>query len=328
MITNESPNQVKNTPKAAPVKPPKKKEEGKSSNKWIAFLITTLIALGGAGYLFYENMEVKTAIEKAKAEKDAILLEKTKLLNDLDEKEKELRAQIGESRQKDSLITIYLTEIDDQRNKIRGLKSDRNALISLRNEKKKLQARVQQQEFTIDSLNRMLIALNAQLVSSDSMSDFYKERIAQLEAANGDLNKKVEMGSQLRVESAELTPQRKGSKGKFELSKSIKKANRLMLTFEIGENKIASAGERTFYVRISDPKGKLLENNESGTFQNADHNLSFPYTKMTTVNFSNSSQKVEMPVEIPVKQVYPAGNYNMEFYCDGYLCGVKKVALK
>ncbi len=96
-------------------------------------------------------------------------------------------------------------------------------------------------------------------------------------------------------------------------------------TFTIGENAIASSGQRVVYMQIIDPDGKTLQGRSGGTVP----------TESGTVVFSakREIQYVNKAIDLSIFYDFNGeepikGNYKVKIFCDGQMIGTDSFTLK
>lgn len=217
--------------------------------------------------------------------------------------------------------------LQDQRHKADSL------LDCLKNEKRANYAKIKKYERelstlrgtlqgfvrTIDSLNR----LNKKLVGENLK---YRGELSKLRTATEaaketatELNDKIVRGSVIKARNIELRAVNSRQK---EVQKA-KQANRLITTFVLAANDLATPGERTVYVRIVSPDGYDLSTPQGPTIEFEGSRVSY-----------SASRKVDYDCnDLDVSVVYEctgliAGQYTVMVYMDGHLVGSNVIILK
>jgi len=298
------------------------------SNSTIAFMITTLICALACGYLFYDNSQMSKNNLQQLTKVDSLVVIKGTLDKEIAGLKTELNQFSGKNTELEKAIAEAKSDLSTKEIKIKRLVAENASVARLQREVKELRILKENHLKKIKELEEKVAYLNIQ---NKELTELNKELINQVHALEEKimvLEKKVLLGSIIKTENALIIGEKKSKNGMFVPTK-LKKAERLLITFDLDENKVADPGEKTFYIRVLNPSGKLIENASSGTFTNADNNLSMPYTSMHKVSYNNTKQKVILPVDLNSEsKEHPKGTYNVEFYCNGYISGVKKLQIR
>src|SRR5262249_51578398 len=119
------------------------------------------------------------------------------------------------------------------------------------------------------------------------------------------------------------------SNDKYSETALAKRTNKVQVCFDLLENKIAKAGDKTLYLRILTPDGKVMGNRSGGSsaFKKPGSDEEVMYSSMQTVTYNNTKQNVCLAYE-EAERIYPKGNYTAEVYTDGSMSGTTTFILK
>lgn len=145
------------------------------------------------------------------------------------------------------------------------------------------------------------------------------QNIQSVQQSNKVLSERMTLAEKLNVTGLSLTPLNK--KGRTE--KNVTKARQLMVTFTIPQNNSTPVGEKTIYLRITNPEGTLLGGGGNFTFEDA----SLEATARKTIEYAGD--------EIPGVNIYwdvnttlTPGDYTVELFADNYRLASRKFTLK
>lgn len=303
----------------------RKENGGGSKGALVAFILTTLLFLGASGYLYYDNTRIKKEMEAQRLKIESLNIMKRDLEKTITTFQEDIRQWEGKHQTLSEEVADANSKLEEKEAAIKNLirknsdtKKIKSELEALKAEKENFLRTISELEAKLSELTLENDALKARAVQLD-------QQITTLQQRNAMLEKKVEVASALKTNNVIVIGEKKGKKGYTPTT--LKKAERLLITFDLMENKVAEPGDKNIYITVTNPSGKVLENAGSGTFTNKESNIAMPYTLVHQVNFSNSEQKEKVPVDIAKEDKKP-GNYTIEFYCDGVLCGIKKLAIK
>lgn len=295
-------------------------------SKWIALAVTASMMLGGSGYLYYDNNQIKELNESQKVELNVLSEAKSNLQNEVALMQEQLEHYKGKNRELDNMVTSAAKEIAEKEHKIKKLIASNASLKKIQSEFYTLRKTNEKNIKRMKELEEKLSALSLENQSLRSDNAELKEKLSELEERNLYLERKVSVASALKVENASVLGEKKAKNGSYAKT-NLKKADRFLVTFDVLENKVTEPGEKIIYIRVVDPQGNLVKNYESGNFTNADENMEMSYTQKLLVDYGNAKQTINVPVMLNGQQ-HAKGNYQIEFYCEGNFCGIKKVKLK
>lgn len=132
-------------------------------------------------------------------------------------------------------------------------------------------------------------------------------QVSETETANRELSQTVAIAKKLTITSMSFNAYNK--KGKTE--KNVTKAKSLGATFTISPNATASAGMKTFYMRIISPEGTLLGG--GGSFSAGGQSLQA--TASRQVEYANDEMQVSIYWDVNTTLI--PGDYTVDIYCDG-----------
>ena len=134
-----------------------------------------------------------------------------------------------------------------------------------------------------------------------------------------ELDNKVRAGSVIRARDIRLVPLNANSK---EVTR-VRNAARLRADFVLTANELAVPGGKTVYVRILSPDGYVLTTEEQPTFSFEGERLT--YSASRDVDYQNEDLAVGIYYN---SSGFTAGTYEVQLYCDGYLIGTSRIALR
>ena len=189
--------------------------------------------------------------------------------------------------------------------------SDAREIARLKKELATCRAVIRSYVLEIDSLNR----LNQNLTAENTrMKGQYAEATRQIEGLNADkqsLSEKVAIAAQLDATGISMTLKNKRGKA----TKRLKRCKTIQVSFNIAKNVTAASGNKTVYVRITTPTGKVLS--AGGTFPYENKNLQYSMRK--TVEYTGNETSVS--TYWTVNEFLSEGTYNVSIFADGNMIG-------
>jgi len=150
-----------------------------------------------------------------------------------------------------------------------------------------------------------------------------------VESLSKNLEATVSTASALKSEYFKVASYKRKNNGNYTVTSLAKRTHKLEICFDILENKIARAGEKTVYLKVTEPGGKPIGNRStgSGSFKTAGGE-EMMYAASATVNYTGERQNLCINYEEQQDKMFPAGTYLIEVYIDGNLSGASSYVLK
>jgi hypothetical protein len=218
-------------------------------------------------------------------------------------------------------------DIDAKRERIEELikeaakhKGDATIISKLKKETQTLRSIMQSYVRTIDSLNTLNQTLVAEKKTVLKQLGSEKEKQSILIKEKDELKSTIAKGSILSCFniSAKAVLYKRGGKKESETNKA-RKTEKIKVSFSLGENKIAKAGEKTIYVRIMTPDGKELAKSYGDNCRFNFNQSSGYFAGRETLNYANAELIGVTYCE--GQGEYVPGNYIIEITCDGVVIG-------
>ncbi len=325
-----------------------------SKQKLVAIATMVIVALlASNAYFWYKYNQSSTQVEK----QDKHITEVEQLKADLEKQfydaQKELDELKGENEQLDLVIEEQKNTLAEQKAKISRLigsgkvtKQDLEAaraqltdmlvqrdqmiaeINTLKNDKEAL---TQQAVRLTEEKTVLQTEIEAEKVINMELNDAKATLVSQkedLEKEKEDLTKKVNIGSVIKVDDLEVTGWKIRKSGKPVKKKYAKNIDRLTICFTPESNELAASGNEQFYIRLINPIGETLanENMGSGIFKNQKTDEDVRYTSIEEFEYNRTSQQRCMDWEPSI--ALHKGEYQIEIFNKGYLSGINTFALK
>ncbi len=300
-------------------------KDRKNMVRWISILAVLLLLAVLAVVFMSISHSREAAEQKQQIEQLQLANEQIQLANEYDALNNEFAQYENQTSllANDSIVQKYsaaraqveklLQELKNEKNKsaaqINKLKGEIATLKGiLRNYVEQINA-LSQENQELRSENQQVKARNQQL----------SQNIQSVQESNKVLNERMTLAEKLNVTGVALTPLNK--KGKKE--KNVTKARQLMVTFTIPQNNSTPVGEKTIYLRITNPEGTFLGGGGSFSFEGA----SLEATARKAIEYAGD--------EIPGVTIYwdvnttlTPGDYTVELFADNFRLASRKFTLK
>lgn len=173
---------------------------------------------------------------------------------------------------------------------------------------------------TIDSLGTLNKTLVVEKNNVLKELDNEKGKTTSLSKEKEDLQATIQKGSILSCFNivAKGVKFKSGGKKEVETTKASR-AEKIKVSFSLGENKIAKPGEKTVYVRIVTPDGKEMAKSYDDNYRFTFNRSSGYFAGKESLNYANAEISGVTYCEGQGELV--AGNYIIEITCDGAVIG-------
>ncbi len=301
-------------------------QENKKKRGGIVLLIIISLLIITNGYTAWLLYNEKTKIVEQKIVTEKVIVERDNVKSDL----------LALKSDFESLKTTngaMQAEIDEKKAKIEELikeaekhKGDPYIIAKLRKETETLREIMKGYVKTIDSLNTLNQTLVAEKKTVLKQLDEEKEKQNVLTKEKEELKTTIAKGSILTCFNinAKGVSVKRGGKKIVETSKA-RKADKIKVSFSLGENKIAKSGEKTVYIRIITPDGKEMAKNYDDNYKFTFDKSSGYFAGKETLNYANTEISGVTYCEGQGELV--PGNYIIEITCDGVIIGSSNLKL-
>jgi uncharacterized coiled-coil DUF342 family protein len=289
----------------------------KGAMLWVVLLLLSV------GLNIYQWVNRTTVVNTFEQKVDTLVYERVNVEKELADAKSELEKYRGISSNLDSLLNEAQGKIDEQSKKIRQLGASSKSSKELN---KELSAQLADLQVLRDEyLGRIdsLLMMNKQLTAE-------KEQLTtNVESLSKNLETTVATASELKAEYLKIGTFKRRGNGKYSETALAKRTNKIDVCFDILDNKIAKKGDKTIYMKITEPGGKPLGNRATGSnvFKTSSgEEVMFASSKSTF--FDGTKQNLCMSYEEQEDKMFNPGTYMVEIYVDGNLCGASSYVLR
>lgn len=313
---------------------PKKKGTG----AYIAVIILLLIGLGVMFYfLSSEKSKVNDCGEmntQLEADMDGMnqMLEgyvgnmsndlKTDFSNML--KTYDVLLEKGSPAQNDS-INAQKVRIEKLLSEVEKGKMTAYQLYELRKENETLRKIMKGYIVQIDSLNTLNLKLESDLDSTSTQLDLTKEERDKIQDVADKQGATIDKAKKLAAYSFSSGALRSKLNSTTTPTTKARNAVQLMSSFTISENSVALKENKTVYMQITDPNGKVFQSRSSNITKTENGDVSYSDKKM--INYIGSRVDVAIYYDLNGQDI-SKGNYKVRIYCQGQLIGSDSFSLK
>lgn len=288
--------------------------------KSIVIPIMVLLALGIGVLLFlnlHQKKEMDAIVEQMEFEKSELEDEYEDLAlqfdgyQQMDIKNDSLQERLAQEQQRvqDLLEELRITKVTNARR-----------IAELKKELATVRAVMKDYVRQIDSLNATNQRLTVENQQYRRENQRVKQQNTQLTTMNTKLSETVSRASMLEVSACTLTTLNK----RDHKTRIVSQIRKLQFDYTIAKNITCEPGMKTLYVRLVDPEGNILgeENNLLFHFENGD----IPYT--VSQEFEYAGEEYQGTVYWSLADEPQTGLYNADFFADGNLIGSIPFSIK
>ncbi len=242
----------------------------------------------------------------------ALTQEKQLVVEDLNSLKSEYDKAILESNVTNEELVSARDNIAKYIDSVKTMKADISSLSRYRRQVSVLKAEREQLIKQVDSLKQSntLIAMqrDSTYVELEKQTVFNDSLVVQ----NTQLADVVEKGAAMNITTFTVDAVKERNSGKLVSTSRAGRTDKLKICFTVGNNVIAEAGDREFYLEVLDPQGNVLGESYSKT---NDSGASVTYSKGTNFYFENKALDVCDYINKPSGD-FQKGNYMVNIYND------------
>lgn len=286
----------------------------------IAAVVLVLVLLSVLAFLAFD---ARRQLDQAEAANEALRLqnEQLQLAGEYETLNNEFKNYESQTQyiSNDSILIKYGEAKEKVEKLLLELKTQKitsqKRIKELQDEIKTLKGVMRHYVVIIDSLGKENEGLKAENAEIKTKNRQLNTQVSKVSQANEDLAKRITLAEKLNISGLTLTALK--SNGKTE--KSIKKAKQLRVMFTIPQNNSTPVGEKTVYVRITNPEGSLLGSGGTFSFEGSD----VAYTERKTVEYEGE-EIAGLSIYWNVNTVLNPGEYTVEVFADNYRLASQK----
>jgi len=293
-----------------------REERERKARKGPQTLMTVLAAVAvvlacGLGYLLYQRNSLVGQLEGEKQELAQQMVELQNDFSSLNSDYEAINHQLDTSREQVAMLIEKLNKTEaTNRAKIRQYEKELGTLRTI------MKGYIVQ----IDSLNTLNKKLTADAAQARREAAEHRRANEELTQKVEDLSSQVNAGKVLRARAISLT----GYYGNDKAGDRHSRVRYMVAGLSLVENSLADRGPVRVYVRVKDPEGVLLMNNESVSFLLGGESLQA--TASREVDYEGS--EVDMSIYINDTGDFVKGVYTLEVYTEQSLLGRAECMLR
>lgn len=283
-------------------------EVKKRTNIWLFVSIALFIICAVLSWML---ISYKSEIKVLTVEKQGLTDEKTQLISKLEKLQKEY-TQLSEDN--NGLTEMFEKEKEHVERLLNQIKSAEGSVAKYKGQVNALENRLKEYEQQIAELksqNKDLIAQN--FVIKTSLDSTVNENVKVVNQ-NTELTETVNKGSVLVAYDMDAGGIKISNKKEIPTIKS-KKAEKIRISFTIGENAIATAGQKDVYLRIADPSGNILSKGTGDEYSFEFQGNKIQYSIKESINYQKKA--LDLCVYWEKTADFSTGTYIVDVFADG-----------
>lgn len=312
---------------------PKKKGTG----GYIAVIILLLIALGVMFYVLSsektkvgECAEINSQLEKDNKGMNEMLEGyvgniSNDLKTDFQNMLKTYDALLTKDKSKADSINAQKARIEDLLSQVEKGKMSAYQLQQMRKENETLRKIMKGYVIQIDSLNTLNLKLESDLDSTSTQLNLTKVQRDKIQEVADLRGETIDKAKRLQAYSFSSGALRSKLNSTTTVTTKARNAVQLMSSFTISENSVALKENKTVYMQITDPNGKIFQTRSSNITKTESGDVSYTDKKM--INYIGSRVDVTIYYDLNGVDV-DKGTYKVKIYCQGQEIGKDSFSLK
>ncbi|HSC52719.1 MAG TPA: hypothetical protein VLC98_03830 [Phnomibacter sp.] len=304
----------------------------KKDNRMLIYSLLAAALLITWGYLIYDKNKVSEQITTLTSQNATVTSDRDQVRELYTSSLTRLDSLMGENTSMSDSLDSRNKEIAKLRSEIRKVVNNKNAtaadLARARRMINELNGKIETLAMEVNRLqgeNEQLTATNQQITNEK------KQVEADLEATKTEkqtiqktLEETADVASTLKASNISIAALNDKSSGKEKETTTAKRADKLRISFQLDENRLAKTGDKDIYITVTAPDGTPLATNAVFTTREEGEK---PFTSKVTVPYQ---QGKATPVSFDWKndKGFQTGNYKIEIYHNGFKIGEGVRALK
>ncbi|MCU0395905.1 MAG: hypothetical protein MUF29_08345 [Chitinophagaceae bacterium] len=318
-----------NTGQYAAAKTPNNSNNNRST---IIYSVLAAALLGTWGYIIYDKNQVKEQVTALTSQNTLVTNERDQVRELYNSSLARLDSLMGENQTMADNLASRDNEITRLRSEIRKVVNNKNAtaadLARARQMIKELNGRIEGLAAEVDRLqgeNQQLTAANTQIrQEKEQVEANLATTQTEKQAIQKTLDETMDVASTLKASNINIFAVNEKSSGKEKETSTARRADKLRITFDLDENRLAKSGDKELYITVTAPDGSAIATNTSFVTREEGQK---PYTSKMTVSYE-SGKRTPVSFDWKADKSFQSGSYKIEIYHNGFKIGEGVRSLK
>lgn len=304
----------------------------KKDNKPTLIILLLIALVGSWIYFLYARNESNAVIEQKNIQYATLDSSKNAVQKEYDDAMIRLEGLTAENNGLDSLVKTKNSELSILKNKFRSLVGKQNATSADLAEARKLVGELNTRiDDYIKEINRLQTENQQLTVDKENLTSENKNlstSLSNTENARKEAENKVDVGSTLHASGFNIMAIDVRNSGKEKSTANAKRADKLRISFNLDENRIATTGTKQLFIIAKDPNGKVISEEALASGKiNTRQDGQIDYTTKLDVEYKQGESK-GISFDLNQSEKYVKGNYTFIVYQNGFKIGEGKATLK
>lgn len=307
--------------------PEQKPTPTKRNYNYKGILLGVLIAAlaGTWGYLVWDKSKSSKQENHLTSQLTTSDAAKNDLQRELNEAVMNLDMLKSTNAKAESLLKDKDKEIQDLKNRIQKIISDKNAtasqLAQARNMIKQLKGNIEMYAAEIEKLKNDNMVLTEENRVITVERDVVRRNYDSATTVIKEKESVIDIGSTLHASNFTVVGVKEKNSGKEKETTTAKRVDKLKVSFVLDENRIAPSGLKEIYINVIAPDGSAIVVPEAGAAKLVTRDgAEKMVTKKVDVDYTQGERK-QITFELPKAQGFVPGNYKIEIYNNGFKIG-------
>jgi hypothetical protein len=297
----------------------------------IVTLVMIAVLAAAVTILLIQNLSLRGEVAEGVLTEEQLTTEIENVEQQLKDLEFAMNTKDLEVEQKESMLQQKEDLIAEQEKKIANLIS-KNKLTT--EEAERLRGKVEQLEFYVKKYEGQIAELKEEIAIRDAQIAGLTDSLNNVSSERDSIRDKS-IYQDIQLEGAkELTAHsftffRKKQSGADEQEESFRgsQMDEIKICMTIAKNNVPTKGEKSVYIRILDPGGKLVQDpSTSGYFKFDGEDIQ--YTSVAKMNYQGEAIPVCVNFKQPDAYDYVDGTYKVLAYCEKRIIGKTEFEVK
>lgn len=304
----------------------------KKDNRNIVYGVLIAALIGTWSYIIYDKNKSSNKVEQLQMQYSNADSAKNEVEQLYNASLVRLDSLTGTNKNLTDSMSGRNKEIAKLKSEIKSILNKKNATASELSRAKQLIAelngKIEDLAAEVEKLqgeNKDLTAKNEQITTEKQAVE---KTLSETQTAKKQLEETVDVGSTLHASNITITPINEKGGGREKATSTAKRVDKLRISFNVDENRIATNGEKVLYVCLYSPDGKpvSIPAYGSGTFSTRDAGEK-TFTNKLSINYEQGKRS-SVSFDWKQDQKFQEGDYKVEVYHNGFKIGENTVRLK
>ncbi len=303
---------------------PPEKTQKKYNYKGIMLGVLAAALLGTWAYLFYDKSKTTEHTQQLGMQLTTSDSSKNGLQRELNDAVMSLDMLKSSNARADSLLQTKDKDIQDLKSRIQTIINNKNATAAQLSEArgliKQLKGSIETYTAEIENLKNSNIQLTEEKRVITVERDVVRKNFDSAKTVIKQRENVIDIGSTLHASNFSISGIKERSNGKEKETTTAKRVDKLKISFDIDENRIAQSGVKEIFINVIAPDGTAIVIPEGAAKFVTREGAEKMATKKVAVDYTQGEKK-QITFELPKAQNFVPGDYKIEIYNNGFKIG-------